>query len=132
MRQELVDDYEAWKSVFIAGNENYDVIYLQTRGAIKNWVHEEALRTIEQHIKVPLVTCEDFMMPYVVLGVTQVSKEQGMKAAEMAKKILQGTNPSDIPVTRNQMTTVWINKSLVEKINFNPDEELLNNVRVID
>jgi ABC-type uncharacterized transport system substrate-binding protein len=132
VKQELVDDFEAWKSVFIEGSENYDAIYLQTRGAIKNWDHEEALRTIEKHIKVPLVTCEDFMMPYVVLGVTQVSKEQGMKAAEMAKKILKGTNPSEIPVIRNQMTTVWINRSLAEKINFNPDEELLDNARIID
>lgn len=132
VKQELVDDFKAWKSAFIVGNENYDAIYLQTRGAIKNWVHEEAQLTIEQHIKVPLVTCEDFMMPYVVLGVTQVSKEQGVKAAETAKKILQGTNPSEIPVTRNQMTTVWINKSLAGKINFNPDEKLLDNARIID
>ena len=58
--QELVDDFERWKSVFIEANKTFDVIYLQTRGAIKNWDHDEALRIIDQHIKVPLVTCEDF------------------------------------------------------------------------
>ncbi len=128
--QELVDDFEGWKSVFIDGNENFDVIYLQTRGAIKNWDHDEALRIIDQHIKVPLVTCEDFMMPYAVFGLTQVSKEQGMWAAETAKRILQGTNPTDIPISKNKMTTVWINTRLAEKINFNPDEALLNNARI--
>ena len=76
--QELVDDFEDWKSVFIDGNETFDVIYLQTRGAIKGWDHDEALKVIDQHIKVPLVTCEDFMMPYAVFGLTQLSKEQGM------------------------------------------------------
>ena len=130
--QKLVDDFEGWKSVFVDGNENFDVIYLQTRGAIKNWDHDEALKIIDQHIKVPLVTCEDFMMPYAVLGVTQVSKEQGMWAAETAKRILQGTSPADIPISKNQMTTVWINTSLAEKINFVPDEVLVNIARMVD
>jgi ABC-type uncharacterized transport system substrate-binding protein len=129
VKQELVDDFERWKSVFIDGNETFDVLYLQTRGAIKNWDHDEALRIIDRHIKVPLVTCEDFMMPYAVFGLTQVSKEQGMWAAETAKRILLGTNPTDIPISKNQMSTVWINTSLAEKINFTPDEALLSKAR---
>ena len=132
VRQVLVNDFESWKSVFVEGNEIFDVIYLQTRGAIKNWDHEEALDIIDQHIKVPLVTCEDFMMPYAVLGVTQVSKEQGMWAAETAKRILQGTRPSDIPIAKNKMTTVWINTRLAKKIGFIPDDELLNNARFVN
>jgi ABC-type uncharacterized transport system substrate-binding protein len=130
--QELVDDFEGWKSVFIDGNKTFDVIYLQTRGAIKNWDHDEALRVIDQHIKVPLVTCEDFMMPYAVFGLTQVSKEQGMWAAETAKRILRGTNPKDIPFAKNQMSTVWINISLAGKINFVPDKALLGKARIVD
>ncbi len=130
--QELVDDFESWKSVFVDANQNYDVIYLQTRGAIKNWDHDEALRTIDQHIKVPLVTCEDYMMTYAVFGLTQVSKEQGMWAAETAKNILQGTSPTDIPVSKNKMTKVWINTGLADKINFIPDEALLSKARVVN
>ncbi|HEC41566.1 MAG TPA: hypothetical protein ENI20_01890 [Bacteroides sp.] len=130
--QELVDDFASWESVFINGNENFDVIYLQTRGAIKGWDHDEALKIIDQHIKVPLVTCEDFMMPYAVFGLTQVSKEQGMVAAEKAKKILRGTSPQDIPVSKNQMSNIWINTRLAEKIGFNPDEEILNKAKMVD
>ncbi len=66
--QELVDDFESWKAVFKDANQSYDIIYLQTRGAIKNWDHDEALSFIDQHIRVPLVACEDFMMPYAVFG----------------------------------------------------------------
>ena len=130
--QELVDDFEAWKAAFIDGNENFDAIYLQTRGAIKNWDHDEALSIIDQNIKVPLVTCEDFMMTYAVLGVTQVSKEQGVWAAETAKKILKGTKPSDIPISMNHMTKVWINTGLAKKINYIPDKALLSNARIVD
>jgi len=130
--QELVDDFESWKSVFIDANQTYDIIYLQTRGAINNWDHDEAVKVIDQHIKVPLVTCEDFMMPYAVFGLTQVSKEQGMWAAETANKILNGTSPANIPVSKNQMSKVWINSKLAEKINFLPDEALLSKARIVD
>jgi ABC-type uncharacterized transport system substrate-binding protein len=130
--QELVDDFASWKSVFIEANLNYDIIYLQTRGAIKDWDHEEAIRHIDLHIKIPLVTCEEFMMPYAVFGLTQVSKEQGMIAATKAKLILNGASPAELPISRNNMTNAWINSSLAEKISFTPDKELLKKVKKIE
>ena len=129
--QELVDDFESWKSVFVRANQNYDIIYLQTRGAIKNWNHDEALKIIKEYIKIPLVTCEEFMMPYAVLGLTQLSKEQGSLAGEAAKRILRGANPSDIPITKNQLSKIWINTDLAEKIGFNPDKELLEQAKIV-
>jgi ABC-type uncharacterized transport system substrate-binding protein len=127
----LMDDFEDWKSAFIASNENFDMIYLQTQGAIKGWDHEEAVDFIRRHIKVPVVTCEDFMIPYAVLGITQVSKEQGEWAAEAAKQILKGTSPSQIPVSRNREFKVWINLVLAERIQFEPDSLLRNSTTCI-
>lgn len=129
--QELVDDFSSWKSIFREANENYDVIYLQTMGGIKNWDHDEALAIIEKYIKIPLVTCEDFMMPYSVFGLTQVSREQGEWSAKTTKEILSGTSPARIPVSRNLLSTVWINKRLAEKINFKPDSVLLSEANVV-
>ena len=128
---ELVDDFDSWKAVFKEANQSYDIIYLQTNAAIKGWDHDEALRFIDQHMKVPLVTCEDFMMPYSVFGMTQVSREQGIWAAETARKILQGTSPSDIPISSNQMTNIWLNSSLAEKVRFHPDSSLKSRARII-
>ncbi|KPL11217.1 MAG: hypothetical protein AMS26_20460 [Bacteroides sp. SM23_62] len=89
---ELVDDFTGWKAAFKEGNRSPDIIYLQTNAAIKNWDHNEALKFIDQHIQVPLITCEDFMMPYSVFGMTQVSWEQGPWAAETAKKTFREPN----------------------------------------
>lgn len=75
---ELVDDFETWKSKFKEANELYDIIYVVTHGAIKGWNHEEAVQFVEQHIEIPVITCEDFMMSYVVFGMTKVAKEQGL------------------------------------------------------
>ena len=128
---ELVDDFDSWKAVFKEANQTHDIIYLQTNAAIRGWDHGEAVRFIDQHIKVPLVTCEDFMMPYSVFGMTQVSREQGTWAAETVKRILQGIPPADIPVSRNRMQTIWLNDPLAEKVGFRPDSSLKSRARII-
>ena len=129
--QALVDDFEGWKAAFEEGNRSFDIIYLQTQGAIKGWDHAEALGFINQHIKVPLITCEDHMMPYSVFGMTQVSREQGTWAAETAKKILRGTSPSEIPVSKNRMVSIWFNPNLAEKVGFQPDSSLMGRAKII-
>lgn len=128
--QELVDDFERWKSVFAEANETYDIIYLQTRGAIKGWEDHEALDHIDQFIKIPVVTCEEFMMPFAVFGLTQLSEEQGMVAAAMARAILKGTPPKDIPITKNKLSKIWINTRLTEKIGFQPEQALADKAKL--
>jgi ABC-type uncharacterized transport system substrate-binding protein len=129
--QALVDDFDSWKAAFKDGNRSNDIIYLQTQGAIKNWDHNEALAFVNQHMKVPLITCEDHMMPYSVFGMTQVSREQGIWAAETAKRILRGTPPSEIQVSKNQMVSIWFNPGLAEKVGFQPDPSLMEKARII-
>ena len=127
---ELVDDFDRWKTVFREGNRDYDIIYIVTHAAIRDWDHDEAVNFIEGHIQVPVITCEDFMMPYAVLGLTKVAREHGLWAAGSAKKILQGTNPADIPVITNRQSTLYYNPVLAEKIGFKPDSELINKARI--
>ena len=123
---ELVNDFEEWKVVFKAANDNYDIIYLPTNGAIKDWDRKEVIEFIQQHIKVTVVTTEDFMMPYCVFGLTKVAKEQGIWVAETARKLMTGSSVSDITVTRNKQKTYWINSGLAKKIGFEPDSLLVN------
>jgi ABC-type uncharacterized transport system substrate-binding protein len=121
---ELVNNFEEWKPVFQDANEMYDLIYLPTNGAIKDWDRAEAIKFITQHIKVPVVTTEDFMMPYCVFGLTKVAKEQGIWVAETAKKLVTGSDISDFPVTQNMQRTHWINETLAKKIGFKADSIL--------
>ncbi len=130
--QELVDDFAQWKTAFVRGNATHDVIYLQTRGAVSGWDAEEAKQHIEQNIRIPVVTCEEFMMPYAVFGLTQLSEEQGIQAALMTKRILAGTSPADIPITSNNRSKVWLNPGLAERIGFEPDAELRNRAHTVE
>ena len=129
--QELVDNFEQWKSVFAEANQVYDIIYLQTRGAIKGWDHDEALKLIDEQLKIPLITCEEFMMPYAVVGLTQLSEEQGRKAAEICRLILNGKTAGEIPVVRNNQSQVWLNTRLADKIRFTPDTSLVKQALTI-
>lgn len=126
----LVDDFEQWKSAFQQGNQNYDLIYISTHAAIKGWNHNEAVDFIAENIKVPVFTCEDFMMPYAVLGHTKIAEEHGIWAAATAKRILSGVSPSDIPVTRNKKSNKWLNPGLAGKIDFKPDSVFMKNVKI--
>jgi ABC-type uncharacterized transport system substrate-binding protein len=128
----LVDDFDEWKVAFKEANENEDLIYIVTHGAIRQWDHEAAVDFVHENTKVPVFTCEDFMMPYAVFGMTKVASEQGIWAAETAKKILKGKSPGDFQVTRNQLSKGWLNRDLAEKIGFNPDSLLLNTLEIID
>jgi ABC-type uncharacterized transport system substrate-binding protein len=124
----LADDFEAWKAMFLEANSDADLIYMPTNGAIKNWDNNSAREIIENHVKIPVVTCDDFMMPYAVFGLTKVAKEQGVWAAKTAMEVLHGKSPADIPQTRNREMKAWLNDSLAARINFRISEQMKSQV----
>jgi ABC-type uncharacterized transport system substrate-binding protein len=132
VRYALVDTFDQWKEEFKTAQENADLVYLPTNGAIKNFKETEAREFVEQTIKVPSFTCDDFMMPYAVLGLTKVAKEQGEWAAETAMDILQGKDPAEIEVTKNKQTQCYFNPVLAQEIGFTPNEELRANCTVYE
>ncbi|NJN28179.1 MAG: hypothetical protein HC819_20515 [Cyclobacteriaceae bacterium] len=128
----LVSDFDSWKSEFLKANENSDVIYAPTNGAVQNWDIAEAGSFVEEHIQIPVITCDDFMMPYAVFGLTKVAMEQGERAAHTALKILHGASPAEIPIAENRQSQAWVNLVLAEKIGFKLPEELKEHCKIID
>lgn len=124
----LADDFEEWQEYFLQANKNADLIYMPTNGAVKNWNDEEAQKLVMENLEIPSVTCDDFMMPYVVFGLTKVAKEQGEWAAKTALEIIGGKNPAEISITKNKQTKAYINQKLAEKIDFNLSKEMENRV----
>lgn len=114
----LVDNFEDWKDAFRNANDSSDVIYIPTNGGVKNWNQEEAVNFVLETCRIPVVTCDDFMMPYAVFGLTKVASEQGEWMADRAMEILNGRSVASIELTRNQKVNCWINSELAEKISF--------------
>ncbi|RIV17978.1 hypothetical protein DYU11_30185 [Fibrisoma montanum] len=125
----LVDDFNAWKQAFRDVNQTADLIYLSTNGSIRGWQNEEVRAFVAQTIRRPVITCDDFMMPYAVYGQTKVAREQGEWAARTALKILQGAKPASFPLTRNLQSVCWFNPTLAERIQFKPDTKQLQSCR---
>lgn len=121
----LVPDFAAWKEAFRNCNLEADLIYLPTHGAIRDWDDAAAAAWAREHIRKPVIACEDFMMPYCVVGITKVAREQGQWAARTALAILAGQSPERIPVVTNLQNRWYLNRELAEKIGFRPDPELL-------
>ncbi len=119
----LVDRFDQWKNAFKKADQAADLVFLPTNGAIKNWDKKEAEAFVEQNIRVPVFTCDDFMMPYAAFGLTKIAAEQGQWAASTALDILQGESPADIPVTQNQKTAGYINPKLLQKIGLTINEK---------
>lgn len=118
VRYYMANDFENWKKMFMEANSTADVLYLPTNGAVKNWDDQEARKLVESTLLVPAVTCDDFMMPYAVYGLTKVAGEQGEWAALTALEVLNGKNPNNIAVARNTQSKRLINHTLAEKLGF--------------
>jgi Gnt-I system high-affinity gluconate transporter/Gnt-II system L-idonate transporter len=114
----LVTEFEEWRRAFAAAQYEADMVYLPTNGAIRGWDARAAVDWVESKIWKPVVTCDDFMMPYAVYGLTKVAREQGEWAARAALEILRGKRPGAIPVVSNHETRCYFNPDLAGRIGF--------------
>jgi hypothetical protein len=101
-----VDNCKEWKEAFKKANSKNDSIYLPTNGAISGWNESEAITFIRNYIKKPVVTCDDFMMSYAVLGLTKITEEQGEWVAKEAMEVYNGKSISQVALTQNNKSEV--------------------------
>lgn len=128
----FANDIDEWKKMLVKANQEADIIYFPTNGAIKNWNDNEAVIFIEQTLRKPVFTCDDFMMDFCVLGFTKVPIEQGEWAAATAKLIINGTSPMEIPISHNTKSARWLNEKMAHLIDFSPDTAWLTSARIIN
>ena len=115
----MVDDFEAWKEAYSRLSGEADLIYMPTNGAIRNWDRQEAMDFVAAYLRVPTITCDDFMMDYCVFGLTKEARQQGEWAAETALAILDGgQSPADIPYTRCSRWHAYLNRPLADALGF--------------
>ena len=60
-------------------------MYLPTNGAIRGLDSAAVKERVRRNLRKLAVTCDDFMMPHAVFGLTKVAREQGEFAARAAK-----------------------------------------------
>ena len=93
---------------------------------------EQVLKWTPENNTLPTFSFEEFSVKDGVLcGETQSGYEQGKEAALMAKEILRGTNPADLPVRMPKRGTLTINEKTADKLNIVIPEELKQKAKII-
>lgn len=124
----FVSDFEEWKATFLELQSKADMI-IQSGILLGDWNNDETRKFVEQNIKVPTGTVDENIMNVSMFGLIKDTSEQGEWSAQTALDILDGKNPSDIPIAHNKKGSAVINFDLAEKLNilFKPD--ILKNVK---
>lgn len=107
-----IQDENEWRKVYkkVQESDDIDLIYFSNRAAFNTWDHQKNIDWALQHNHKLSFTTQDWMMPYVAVGINKIPDEQGVWAGQAALEILKGTPPSEIAVVPNQNFQLWINK----------------------
>ena len=130
--EEHVSNFEEWKRKFIELQDKADILYLNNMQTLDGFNEKEALDFIDKHTKIVTCSTLDFLADFVAISYARLSSEQGEWAASTAIKILQGTHPADIPVTKNRKGKIYLNTSLLDKLKVDIPPELLEVAAIID
>jgi ABC-type uncharacterized transport system substrate-binding protein len=71
------------------------------------------------------------MMPYAMIGMAKSAEEQGIWAAQTALRILGGTSPSSIEITRNKKEDLMLNVKIASKAGIVFKPALVSNAKII-
>ena len=132
------NNYDDWKKYVRKIQAEVDAlgIYLyftlEEAGSDVSVPDAHVLKWTLDNTTLPTFSFENFSVQGGVLcGETQSGYEQGKEAALMAKEIMSGTNPDDLPVRMPKKGTLTINEKTAKKLNIIIPEELKQKAKII-
>jgi ABC-type uncharacterized transport system substrate-binding protein len=131
-REKYIKTFEQWKAAFSGMQREADMLIVGNCSVIKDWDHKAAKLFAEEHTKIPTGTIDSWMMPYSLIGLTKVEKEQGEWAAKTALKILDGIRPSDIPLVRNKEGKLMLNLRIADRLEIVFSPSMLRYGEIVD
>lgn len=126
----LTNNLDEWLQYYKKAQE-YDFIIIGSNSGINDWNQLIIQKEIKQSTHTLSVTNHRWMMPYTILGLTKIPEEQGKWAALAALEILNGVNPSDIPIISNRKWDLWINEVILSKTKINMPHSLIKKAKKI-
>jgi len=121
-----------WKKAFIQLQQEVDMIIFENNAGIVDWDDVEARSFALSNVKVPIGTTNPWIMEESLLGITKIPEEQGQWSTSAALLILDGTEPSAIPVVRNKRGNLMINLKMAEKLNIVFPPSILKNAEIVN
>lgn len=128
----FVKTFTEWKTQFILLQKQADMILLGNPASIADWNRKKAQEIIDSHTEVPTGNWDAWMASLALVTFATKPQEQGEWAAKTALEILEGKQPSEIPLVRNKTAKVYLNMSLARKMGVKFDIELINRATFTD
>lgn len=119
----FANTFDEWKQGFLEG-QSYDFMVLLNNSGIEGWNDAAARNHVITHGKQLSISFNRWMLPYSMVVFTKIPEEQGEWAGNMALAILEGSDPSQIPMTSNQRWNEYINTGLLKRSGIRLPREL--------
>ena len=132
--QKFAVDFEDWKRQFIEIQQEADILLVGNLDDVGDWDKDadSLKRFMVGHTVIPTGAWDPWMSESVLITIAQTGREQGKWAAETALRILDGVPPSQIPIAKNKMATVYLNMALANKMNIRFPMELLDTSHLVN
>jgi len=124
--------FEDWKQAYADLQDQVDILLIGNNAGIPEWDHENAKDFVLEHAKIPSGTVYEHIAPYAMIGYTKVPEEQGEWAAKTALKIMAGTSPSDIPITKNEKGNLYVNTRIADKLKIKIPTDILEVAKILE
>lgn len=126
----LVKSLADWRNAFLEAQRD-DFLVLGNPVGIPDWDGAAAKDFVRAETRKVSTTFGVYMRPYSVFSMTNTPDEQGEWSGEVARLILDGRKPSDIPIVANRRWELFYNPHLAERAGIVlPDHILQRAVKV--
>ncbi len=112
----FVKTFAEWKEKFLELQGKVDIVLVGNKAGMADWNEEEAIRLAEQNSRIPTGAVHPDMTKVSLIAYTKLPSEQGEWAARTALRILDGTPPANIPITRNREGRLVINARIAQNV----------------
>ncbi|MDX9702322.1 MAG: ABC transporter substrate binding protein [Candidatus Auribacterota bacterium] len=113
----FVNDFEEWKTAYLDLQNTVSILLVRNNAGIAGWDDGEAQKFVLENTNIPTGSISQNMAPFVLINYSKVATEFGQYAVKTAYKILTGTPPSDIPISKNKQLQVYLNMPMAKKLN---------------
>ena len=127
----FVKDFDELKKAFIEIQPEVDMLFFYDTATVKNFDLEKMVEFAKKNTIIPTFGSHFLNIRYSLLGTPKIGEELGKWAANTALKILDGAKPSEIPITKNKQTKIYLNLPIANKLGIKFPIDLLDNSYLI-
>ncbi|UCH73300.1 MAG: hypothetical protein JSU82_13210 [Rhodospirillales bacterium] len=115
-----VSAMDEWLAQFRELQDKVDILLVGNAAGTEGWDDDTAARFVERHTRIPSGAVHPHMVRFALIAFTKLAEEQGEWAARTALRILDGTPPSAIPISRNTRGRLIINERVAGRLGGGP------------